>query len=104
MDFTADWSTNDVPMKNKPIHEVRLGSIKAVVWRNETETGVRYNVTFSRLYKEGDQWKSTESFGRDDLLLLGKVANDAHSYICQRSQEQDDSAKAPVLPPVRDAR
>lgn len=96
----------DVPMRNKtrPTHEVRLGSIKAAVWRNDTETGVRYNVTFSRLYKEGDQWKSTESFGRDDLLLLGKVANDAHSWICQRSQEHDDFAKAPVLPPVSGVR
>ena len=96
----------DVPMRNKirPTHEVRLGSIKAAIWRNDTEAGVRYNVTFSRLYKEGDQWKSTESFGRDDLLLLGKVANDAHSWICQRSQEQDDSAKAGVLPPVSGVR
>ena len=96
----------DVPMRNKirPTHEVRLGSIKAAVWRNDTEAGVRYNVTFSRLYKEGDQWKSTESFGRDDLLLLGKVANDAHSWICQRSQEHDDSAKAPGLPPVSGVR
>ena len=56
----------DVPMRNKtrPTHELRLGSLKAAVWRNDTEAGVRYNVTFSRLYKEGDQWKSTESFGR----------------------------------------
>ena len=65
---------------------------------------MRYNVTFSRLYKEGDQWKSTESFGRDDLLLLGKVANDAHSWICQRSQEHDESANAAVLPPVSSVR
>ena len=33
------------------------------------------NVTFSRLYKEGDQWKSTQSFGRNDLLVLAKVAD-----------------------------
>ena len=41
----------DVLMKSKtkPIHEVRLGFIKAAVWRNETEAGVRYNATFSRL-------------------------------------------------------
>ena len=85
MEFTADWSTSDFPMKNKPIHEVRLGTIKAAVWRNETESGVRYNVTFSRIYKdkESDSWKSTDSFGRDDLLLLGKVADQAHT--CPRS-------------------
>ena len=98
MDFTADWSTNDVPMKNKPIHEVRLGSIKAAVWRNETEAGVRYNVTFSRLYKDGDRWQSTESFGRDDLLLLAKVADQTHSWIFAQGQEQDGSARATASP------
>src|ERR1043165_7375798 len=29
----------------------------------------------SRLWKDGKQWKSTESFGRDDLPLLCKVAD-----------------------------
>ena len=74
--------------KPKPIHEVRLGAIKAAVWKNDTENGVRYNVTLNRLYKDGDQWKSTESFGRDDLLVVAKVADQAHSWICTQAQEQ----------------
>ena len=79
------------PMKNKtkPVHEVRLGHIKAAVWKNETEAGVRYNVTFSRLYRDGEQWQSTDSFGRDDLLLLGKVADKTHSWIFAQSQGED---------------
>ena len=87
---------NDVSMQNKtkPAHEVRLGHIKAAVWRNETESGVRYNVTFNRLYKDGDIWKSTDSFGRDDLLLLAKVADNAHSWIFAQSQEEDNGGKA----------
>jgi hypothetical protein len=80
--------------KPRPIHEVRLGHIKAAVWRNETEVGVRYNATFSRLYKDGDQWKSTESFGRDDLLLLAKVADHTHSWICTQNQENDKATSA----------
>ena len=83
--------------KSKPIHEVRLGAIKAAVWKNETEVGVRYNATFSRLYKDGDQWKSTESFGRDDLLALAKVADQTHSWICAQSQEDQGTARAPAL-------
>src|SRR5438477_7493392 len=87
---------NDFRMKEKqkPIHEVRLGHIKAAVWKNETEAGVRYNVTFSRLYKDGDNWQSTDSFGRDDLLLLSKVADQAHSWIFAQSQEVENGAKA----------
>jgi hypothetical protein len=76
--------------KDKPIHEVRFGAIKAAVWRNDTSNGVRYNTTFSRLYKdkEDDQWQSTDSFGRDDLLLLAKVADAVHTWICQQGQER----------------
>ena len=82
--------------KTKPINEVRLGYIKAAVWKNETEAGVRYNVTFSRLYKDGEQWKSTDCFGRDDLLLLAKVADQTHSWIFAQTQEDDSSTKAPA--------
>ena len=74
--------------KNKPIHEVRLGHIKAAVWKNETETGVHYNATFSRIYKDGDSWKSTDSFGRDDLLPLAKVADQVHTWIHAQQPEK----------------
>lgn len=73
--------------KPRPVHEVRLGRVKAAVWSNETENGVRYNVTFSRLYKDGDSWKRSESFGRDDLPLVAKVADMAHSWIFEQAQE-----------------
>jgi len=78
-----------MPNKQKPIHEVRLGAIKAAVWKNDTQNGVRYNTTFSRLYKDGEEWKTTDSFGRDDLLVLAKVADRAHSWIHEQSQEED---------------
>ena len=76
----------------KPV-EVRIGAIKATIWQNETEAGPRHNATFSRLYKDGDDWKSTSSFGRDDLLVLAKVADLAHSRIFalqQAAQSQAD--------------
>ena len=65
------------------MHEVRLGGIKAAIWQNQTEAGVRYNVTFERLYNQDGEWRSTSSFGRDDLLLLGKVADQAHTWIIE---------------------
>ena len=98
--FPDGQTTVESRMQNKPrpIHEVRLGHIKAAVWKNETEAGVRYNATFSRLYKDGDQWKSTESFGRDDLLLLAKVADSTHSWIFSQNQDDDraNSTNAPT--------
>jgi hypothetical protein len=81
--------------KSKPVHEVRLGRIKAAIWANETDNGIRHNVTLSRLYKpEGeDAWQDSTSFGRDDLPLVAKVADLAHTWIFQKTQEQNGSAK-----------
>ena len=35
----------------KPVDEVRIGAVKAAIWRNETDNGSRFNTTFSRSYK-----------------------------------------------------
>ena len=77
----------------KPITEIRIGAIKATIWQNGTADQPRYNVTFSRLYKDGDSWKSTPSFGRNDLLLLAKVADLAHSRIFQLALPDDAEAR-----------
>ena len=71
--------------KKRPVHELRLGRIRAAVWENSTQNGTRHNVTVSRLYKDGDDWKDSTSFGRDDLPLLAKVADLAHSWIFEQS-------------------
>lgn len=72
--------------KKKPVHEARMGRIKAAVWENDTSNGTRYGVTFTRLYKDGDQWKDSTSFGRDDLPLLAKVADQVHTWIFEQNQ------------------
>lgn len=87
--------------KPKPVHEVRLGRIKAAIWANETKQGVRYNVTICRLYKDEneDTWKNSSSFGRDDLLLASKVLDRAHSWILATTtpkQQQQTAAAAGV--------
>ena len=60
-----------------PFDDVRIGHIVAAIWRNVSDKGVRFNVKFSRLYRNDGDWKRSGSFGRDDLLLLAKVADNA---------------------------
>ena len=71
--------------KQQPAHEIRMGAIRATIWENQTTTGIRFNVTVSRLYKDGEEWKQTDSFGRDDLQLLAKVIDLAHTWIFQQA-------------------
>ena len=76
--------------KSKPVHEIRLGRIKAAIWANDTEQGTRHNVTISRIYKDGNDWKTSHSFGRDELPLVQKVADMAHSWIFQHGNGQSE--------------
>ena len=89
---TQQPRSNDA--KAKPVHEVRLGRIKAAIWANETDNGVRHNVTITRLYKDGDEWKTSTSFGREELPLVAKVADMAHSWIYQQAQESNGNGEA----------
>ena len=74
----------------RPVHEVRMGRIKAAIWENDTQNGARHNVTVTRLYKDGDQWKDSTSFGRDDLPLVAKVADQAHSWIFEQASNSSE--------------
>jgi hypothetical protein len=59
---------------NRPAHEARLGRVKATVWANHTERGVYYSTVFARLYKDGEKWETSQSFGREDLPLVAQLA------------------------------
>jgi hypothetical protein len=71
-------------MAKQPIHSIRFGYIKVNIWFNQTKSGDRYNVTVTRLYRDGDLWRESQHFGRDDLLLLAKALDEAHTWIMQQ--------------------
>lgn len=78
--------------KNRPVHEVRYGSVKAVIWKNKTSNGHMMNVTVARIYKDGNEWKESSSFGADELPTLAKALNDAHTWIQSQKAEQRAAA------------
>ena len=68
--------------KQKPVKEVRLGRIRAAVWANQSrDYSIWFSVTVSRLYRDGEQWKDTQSFRRDDLPVVAKVLDMAYAWI-----------------------
>ena len=61
-----------------PVQTFRLGRIKAAVWETEADQKKFYNVTFARTYMdEARTFHDTDSFGRDDLPLVAKLADQA---------------------------
>jgi hypothetical protein len=81
-------------MNNRPVHVVRFGAVKAAVWLNQTASGPIHNVTLSRSYKDGDEWRETGSFGADDLLAAAKALDQAHTWIFEQRYSEKSSPEA----------
>ena len=78
--------------KQKPIHEIRLGRVRATIWENSGEKGIYPKVTFSKLYKKDDKWQDTASFGREDLLLLAEVARQT-AYLLHKEKPEEEGTE-----------
>jgi hypothetical protein len=88
-----------VEPKRRPVHSIRLKNIRASVWQNESEDGPWFNVTLSRLYRSHTgEWQSSDGFSRDDLLLVAKVADLAHTFCLEhppgKEEESEEEGKA----------
>jgi hypothetical protein len=73
--------TTNTQTKNQPVHHIRHGAISASIWRQETDKGPAFNVTFQRSYKDGEDWKTSASFGRNNLLVLSLIAARSFEWI-----------------------
>jgi len=69
----------------KPERVFRIGAISASVFVNEVEGegGKRTvrNVNLQRRFRDGDEWKSTSSFGLSDLPVAITVLNLALEHV-----------------------
>ena len=78
-------------MKNRPVLEVKLGSIKGTVWLNankKTPNGKTVpNISITKLYKQDGSWKRTTSFSHKELVLVAKVADQIHTELYQKAQK-----------------
>jgi hypothetical protein len=82
-----------VQMKQKPVHEIRNGCIKASIWLNAGKDGKsdHHSITISRSYKLGEEWRQTTSFFPADLPKLAEVLAQAGHWF---SAQERSSATA----------
>jgi hypothetical protein len=87
--------TNAPATGSQPVHKIRHGVVSASIWRQETEKGPMFNVTFQRSYKDGDDWKHSTTFGQKNLLVLGLIAARAFEWISSQGSKPAQPAAAP---------
>jgi len=89
---TRNGAATQEATKQRPAQTIRYGRLKAAIWRQESDKGPWYSVAFARAYRDQDgSWQSSGSFGLNDLLVLAKLADEAHSWI-HRQMVQDGAS------------
>jgi hypothetical protein len=77
--------------KKGPIDEIRVQGCKVAVWENQTDKGVRHNVTFQRSYLDSEnKWQTTDSYGLSDLLAHRAAVDLAISRLIETRNGDDD--------------
>lgn len=76
----------------RPVKEIKLGRIRASIWANESPNQrVWHSVVVSRIYRDGETWKESNSFGRDDLPVISKAAELAYAWIWSQTKAEAPS-------------
>lgn len=74
---TTSVTTGTVNTPGRPLRTFRLKGVKASVFENRSEQGAFYKTSLQKVYRDGEEWKTTASLGRDALpvarLLLGRA-------------------------------
>jgi hypothetical protein len=83
-----------MPKAKATIHEFKYGLIKAVVAAKETKAGIRYTVSVTRLYRNGDQWKQSSKFSQDDIPVMRLLLDKAYGWILLQKQAAVEAQSA----------
>ena len=82
--------------KHLPVIKFRAGLVSATVWKNvqkddKGEEFETFSIAVERSYKtKEDEWKTTSSFGVNDLPKIEAVVEEAYKYIVVKEVEKEE--------------
>ena len=82
-----------MPRNNEPIQRIDAWPLSVAIWMREHEERTYYSATIQRSYKDGDEYKHTDSMNEEDLLLGAKLLDQAHSAILRLKQAEYEKRK-----------
>ena len=81
--------------QNLPLDTFRDGSLKATIWKRETDGKPFYSVELTRSYTSKDgKWRDSSSFVGDELLRIARLAQIAYDETLHHRQAD----RAPATP------
>lgn len=79
---------------NKPVNRFQIRGITASVFRNLSDNGIPFfKVSIVRTFKDGEEFRTTTAFNRDDLPIVCEVSRLAWLDVMKREAEEASSKK-----------
>ena len=76
--------------KNRPVWEVRLGSIRCSIFINRHGERSYSNVTLTRRFKQGTEWMTSSSFnGLADLAQVRQAVELAIAWLAEHEAQNE---------------
>jgi hypothetical protein len=80
----------------KPVAKIRAGAVSCALWRNaikvDGEPKFALKATIERRFRDaGGEWRSTQSFSRNEIALAIYVLSKALDWIIQQENEKGSS-------------
>ena len=67
----------------KPVQVYRARGVKVSVFENHSGDNVFFKVALQRIYREGEEWKTTTSLSRDDLPIARHLLLRAWDFVLE---------------------
>lgn len=78
---------------NQPVATLRDGSLKASIWGNRKENGVRYSVELVRSYTDDEgKWHDTHSLSNGELLRAARLWERAYDRVLELRAADKEAA------------
>jgi hypothetical protein len=74
--------------RKNAVHEIKRGLIKAKIRRKPSRDGAKYSVSIVRLYRNGDHWKESTRYGRNDIPVIRLVLDEAFGWIYVQQENE----------------
>jgi len=78
----------------RPEKTFRCGPIAASIWQDSNvhnkQVVTFYSISIDKAYKDGEEWKHTNSFSAEDLPKIALVANEAYKHLRLTSAETNE--------------
>lgn len=79
---------------NKPVERFHHGSVNVSIWEKTGTKGLFRTASFQLRYRDGEEWRTSNSYGLSDLDNLEKAAREAHERI-QKWQQATTPSREP---------